>query len=212
MKFDASTSAFTHNYLPQNRHTYIRITQEGEVKVSTPLQSIHEIRKLLSQKEIWINEKISKMMRSPSKRCSPGETILFRGEIYRIENFPKLQEKIQKNRNIKKYYDEFYMNEAIETLPGRVRYYSSKMNLAPSEIRYKKMRRRWGSCDSKGVITFNTLMLQLSYEHIDYIIVHELAHLRHMNHSKIFHAFVRYHLPNERELRTELKSITPHVF
>jgi hypothetical protein len=51
------------------------------------------------------------------------------------------------------------------------------------------------------------MMMQLSYEHIDYIIVHELAHLRHMNHSKEFHALVRTTLSNEKELRAALKRI-----
>jgi len=182
------------------------------VKVTTPLKSIQAVRKILLEKTKWINDKIYKMQQKMANHCTPGQTILFRGEIFEITHFPKLHEKISKSPNIKKYYDDFYKIEAIETLPSRIRHYGTKMGLKPSEIRYKKMRRKWGSCDSNGVVTFNTLMLQLSYEHIDYIIVHELAHLKHMNHSKSFHELVRQYLPHEKRLRSELRSIIPHVF
>jgi len=84
------------------------------------------------------------------------------------------------------------------------------MGLSPSEIRYKSMRRRWGSCDSNGVLTFNVMMMQLSYRHVDYIIVHELAHMHHMNHSKAFHDLVRTILADEKLLRQELKAIRMH--
>ncbi len=84
------------------------------------------------------------------------------------------------------------------------------MNLQPTEIRYKSLRRRWGSCDSNGVLTFNVMMMQLSYRHIDYIIVHELAHMHHMNHSKVFHDLVRTILKDEKLLRQELKAIRMH--
>lgn len=212
MQFDPLHSPFIHQYVPKNRHTYIRITHKGEVKVSTPLKSLNEVRKLLCERTSWINEKLIYIHEKKSSKCIPGETILFRGEIRDLEHFPKLKEKILQNSNIKKYYDDFYRYEALETLPSRIRFYGTKMGLMPSEIRYKKLRRKWGSCDSNGVVTFNTLMLQLSYEHIDYIIVHELAHLRHMNHSKAFHELVRHYLPHEKKLRSELRAIIPHVF
>lgn len=206
--FNSDSSPLTIHYRPRNRNTYITITREGEVCVRTPLKNEHRVRELLKEREEWIRAKLVTVHSRPCTAHTLGETIRFRGETLHLKNFSKLHETIQKrknNINIEKYYHQFYKNEAILTLPGRVGYYARKMGLEPQEIRYKKMRRRWGSCSSAGIITFNILMMQLTYEHIDYIIVHELAHLRHMNHSKEFHALVRSILGNERELRKAIK-------
>lgn len=141
-----------------------------------------------------------------------GKEIRFRGEKRSIEQIPNLQKKIEKCKNelnIEKYYHQFYKDEALLTIPSRVSYYARKMELHPSSVRFKRLRSRWGSCDSKGVVTFNTMMMQLSYEQMDYIIVHELAHLRHMNHSRAFHDLVKRYLPEASKLRAELKSIRP---
>jgi predicted metal-dependent hydrolase len=208
--FDASTSIFTHHYRPRNRNTYITITHEGEVCVRTPIKDIQRIRRLLQKREGWIASKLSAILSRPSTSHTLGETIRFRGEIVSIEQFSHLHETVQKGKNsvdIEKYYYQFYKKEAILTLPSRVGHYARKMGLHPEEIRFKRMRRRWGSCSSLGIVTLNTLMMQLSYEHIDYIIVHELAHLKHMNHSQEFHGLVRSILGNERELRKSLKAV-----
>ena len=210
--FDAESSPITIHHRPRNRNTYISVTREGEVCVRTPIVIESAVRRLLRQKEGWINEKLQSIRNRENERPSIGETIRFRGELYRIEQFPKLHSQIEqceKHIDIEKYYHRFYRQEAALTLPSRVEHYARKMGLHPSEIRFKKMKRRWGSCDTLGVVTFNTMMMQLSYEHIDYIIVHELAHLRHMNHSKEFHALVRRYLPLEKELRRQLRQISP---
>lgn len=211
--FDSQLSPITVHYRPRNRNTYITITQEGEVCIRTPLKNEIQIRELLKEREAWIHGKLITLQSRPSTAHTLGETIRFRGETLRLEQFSQLHETVQKRRNtidIEKYYHQFYKKEAVLTLPGRVGHYARKMGLHPKEIRYKRMRRRWGSCSSTGVVTFNTHMMQLSYEHIDYIIVHELAHLRHMNHSKEFHALVRSILENERELRKALKAVQIH--
>jgi predicted metal-dependent hydrolase len=210
--FDAERSAITHHYRPRNRNTYITVTANGEVCVRTPIKSEQAVRNLLKSKENWIGEKLKSLLEVHTHRHIPGETLRFRGEIYDVNQFPKLHkklEKVQKDIDIEKYYYQFYHDEAVLTLPSRIEHYARKMQMHPSEIRFKKMRRRWGSCDSRGVVTFNTLMMQLSYEHIDYIIVHELAHLRHMNHSKDFHGLVRCYLSDEKRLRRELREIRP---
>jgi predicted metal-dependent hydrolase len=208
--FDPITSPITIHYRPKNRNTYITITHNAEVCVRTPIKDEKRIRLILRERETWIRSKLSAIVSSPILTHTFGETIRFRGECISITQLPNLLERVKKAKNsidIEKYYSLFYKNEALLTLPSRVSHYARKMNLHPKEIRFKKMRRRWGSCSSEGIVTLNTMMMQLSYEHIDYIIVHELAHLKHMNHSKEFHALVRTILENERGLRRELKQI-----
>lgn len=208
--FDASHSPITIHYRPRNRNTYITVTHNGEICIRTPIKDEKRIRIVLREREGWIRSKLSAIASSPMLYHTLGETIRFRGECLPIAQFLNLSKKLEnakKSIDIEKYYSIFYKNEAVLTLPSRVSHYARKMDLHPKEIRFKKMRRRWGSCNSEGIVTFNTMMMQLSYEHIDYIIVHELAHLKHMNHSKEFHALVRTILENERALRHELKQI-----
>jgi len=208
--FNHLTSPITIHYRPRNRNTYITITHNGEVCVRTPIKDEKRIRLILRERESWIRSKLSAIASSTMTYHTLGESIRFRGECLSITHFTNLSEMVKKAKNsidIEKYYSSFYKNEAILTLPSRVSHYARKMDLQPKEIRFKKMRRRWGSCSSEGIVTLNTMMMQLSYTHIDYIIVHELAHLRHMNHSREFHAVVRSVLENERELRRELKQI-----
>lgn len=213
MIFCARTSDIVYQYRPRNRNTYITVTKEGEVCVRSPIRDEKKIRELLYKKEEWIRTHLLRMQNRAGEVHRLGETIRFRGENLSLEHFPALKKKLEKCRNsvdIEKYYYRFYRDEAILTLPSRIEHYVRKTGLKPSEIRFKKMRRRWGSCDSKGVVTFNTMMMQLSYEHIDYIVVHELAHLEHMNHSRDFHELVRRFLPEEKRLRRELRAISPH--
>lgn len=208
--FNHLISPITIYYRPRNRNTYITVTHEGKVCIRTPIKDEKRVRSLLREKESWIRSKLIAIASNPIITHTVGETIRFRGECFPIDQFSHLSERLKKAKNtidIEKYYSIFYKNEAILTLPSRVSHYARKMDLHPKEIRFKKMRRRWGSCNSEGIVTLNTMMMQLSYTHIDYIIVHELAHLRHMNHSREFHALVRSILENERDLRRELKQI-----
>ncbi|MFY9141372.1 M48 family metallopeptidase [Sulfuricurvum sp.] len=210
--FNSEHSSIIIEHRPNNRNTYIHITHKGEVKVRTPLKNESSIRRILKLRERWIKAKLALMQEGDIDKPVLGEHIRFRGENHPVHQLPSLQKKIEKGKNsinIEKYYHQFYKEEAILTIPSRVAFYARKMDLHPKEIRFKRLRSRWGSCDSHGIVTFNTMMMQLTYEQIDYIIVHELAHLRHMNHSKIFHELVRTYLPEEKRLRSTLRGIRP---
>jgi len=96
---------------------------------------------------------------------------------------------------------------SIEFIEGRVRYFSDVMNLTFTKLKFRKMRSRWGSCNSKREITLNSQLTRVNRELIDYVVVHELAHIQHMNHSKSFHTLVESYLTNSKEYRKELKNI-----
>lgn len=101
--------------------------------------------------------------------------------------------------------DDRYKKMAHEYLPSRVEYFSKLMGLEFNTLRLRKMKSRWGSCSSSKNITLNTQLMQVNKELIDYVIVHELSHLVHMNHSKAFHTHVAKFLPNHKQLRAKLK-------
>lgn len=94
---------------------------------------------------------------------------------------------------------------AREYLPGRVEYFGALMGLHPAGITISGARTRFGSCNSRGRICFSFRLMQYPDEAIDYVVVHELAHLRHMNHSKEFYALVERYLPDYKRRRAMLK-------
>ncbi len=104
-----------------------------------------------------------------------------------------LDDKIVVNKEI---LDE---SKAKEYLKKRVEIYSKKMNLSFLELKFRRMKRRWGSCSSKKIITLNLYLYNTPKEQIDYVVVHELAHLRHMNHSEKFHNLVNKYFPNNAQ-------------
>ena len=101
--------------------------------------------------------------------------------------------------NEKLYSDEF--------LKERLDFFAECMGLSYTKLTLKKMKSRWGSCNTRREITLNSELLKLPQNLIEYVVVHELAHIKHMNHSKVFHALVQTYLPNAKEYRKELKSI-----
>ena len=95
--------------------------------------------------------------------------------------------------------------EATEFILPRVNSLSQEMGLEPERVRFRYMKTRWGSCSSRRSLNLNSALVYLPQELIDYVITHELCHLKHLNHSPAFWAMVANHRPNyqneERKLR-----------
>ena len=91
---------------------------------------------------------------------------------------------------------EVYTQQARSYLPARLRHWSERMDLYPQAVRLKWLKSRWGSCSARGNINLNVRVMQLSRAAIDSVLIHELAHLRHLDHGPQFWALVHCFCPD----------------
>jgi len=118
----------------------------------------------------------------------------------------KLLNKSQLAEVVKKHIEKFIKAHAQKIILSKVESYSKLIKLLPTSIKIRQYRARWGSCNSKGELSFNYLLMMLPMHVIDYVIVHELCHLRYLNHSKQFWLLVSTHFPNYVEAKKWIKT------
>lgn len=97
-------------------------------------------------------------------------------------------------------------NEAFALVSERVKFYNKFYNFTFNKIYIKNQKTRWGSCSNKQNINLNYKIIFLPQRHQDYIIVHEMCHLKEFNHSRKFWALVERALPNYLEIKKELRN------
>lgn len=203
----------THRVSKRMKHTYLSVQRDGSVLIKSPEISQRYLHEVLHAKEQWLLKQRSERLAHAVAPHNPLTHIHFMGALMPIESeglTEPLYHALRRTRSaneaaILRQHNVFYLQRAKSHLDERTELFSMKMNLAPQELRFRKMTRRWGSCSSKGVITYNTMLMKLGAEYIDYVVVHELAHLKHMNHSPEFHALVRRHLHNADALRAKMR-------
>lgn len=158
----------------------IKITADIQIVVFVPLYvSDNEIERMVISKSKWIDEHMLKVQ----------STIDERSKLEKITS-----------EQIKELADQ-----AVEYIPKRVKYYAEKENFVYNKITIKNLVSRWGSCSTKGNLNFNCLLMLTPDYVIDYIVVHELCHLREMNHSEKFWAEVEKIMPDYQRAELWLK-------
>lgn len=94
---------------------------------------------------------------------------------------------------------------AKQVIPERVEYYSRLMNLYPTDVKITSAKKRFGSCNGKNSLCFSYFLMKYPIEAVDYVVVHELAHIKHHNHGKDFYKLIKKYLPDYKERERLLK-------
>lgn len=108
----------------------------------------------------------------------------------------------------KKLLEKFYRQQCLPIFQARLTHCTEQFPLAlkPAGLKVRKMSARWGSCSGKGEICLNTLLLRYDLETIDFVINHELCHLKHFNHSQAFYHLMDQVMPNWREIEARMNT------
>lgn len=156
----------------------IEVSREGEITVRAPLFcSRRRINTFLNQKQAWIEKTVRKM------------------KMNAVQSEPISKDEIEKLRE-----------KAKELIPQRVEQIAALMSVGYNGVKITSATKRFGSCSAKNSLCFSLYLMQFEWELIDYVIVHELAHTVHHNHSASFYKLVEKYLPDYKARQRALKA------
>lgn len=162
----------------RRRTLSLEVTRDGRVVVRAPLRADQNvIESFVTSHELWLQRALER--RAAYNAAHPEPTEEERAVL---------------------------IARAKAELPQRVAHWSGVMGLTPTGIRITSAKTRFGSCSAKNSLSFSWYLMDYPGEAIDYVIVHELAHIRHHNHSPAFYALIGQYMPDWRARMKLLKS------
>ncbi len=172
------------------------------------------------KKKLWIKEKQAHPQKTrpprPIKEFVSGESILYRGKSYRLEIRDSEQPNVEldgkflvcgpRGTDLKSEFRSWFVDRAKALIPERAKLHAEKMGVELQGVKVLDMKYRWGSCTPARNLTFNWRLIKAPMHVIDYVIVHELAHMLEHNHSPRFWQHVKTQIPNFDTAKSWLKT------
>ena len=201
----------------KRKNTYLCISQ-GELLVRIPTRlSLKNAEKIILEKQEWILSKLSKhsALKTDIVNDNNSEIYIF-GQAYIIEiidNASKNNAEIVGNKllvylsrgEVKTIIDKFLKEIFQQKLDECFGHYYKITGLMPKKVTAKKLSRSWGRCSSDGNISISNKLVHYPSVALEYVVLHEICHLKYMNHSKEFWNMVAYYMPEYKEVRNLLK-------
>ena len=181
------TNQLTCTVVRSKRKSYgIVVDELAQVSVRIPLRgSMTVARNLVREKKDWIFEKVALQKRRKQER-----------ESQNVSQYSPEQRAGMEKR---------YREAAKEYFPKRADYYAQQLGVTYDRIRIANQKTRWGSCSSKGTLSFNWRLMLAPPKVLEYVVVHEVCHLKEMNHSPGFWKLVEEFMPDYKEYKKWLK-------
>ena len=233
LKFEYKDKEIEFNIIRRKRKSIsIKIESTGQIIVSAPLRiNKEEILQVVKSKSDWIVKNQAEIkkrgLNKIAREISEGSTFMYLGEEYPlhlivdeyIKNITVEHNKDSLERQgfiihtntmdvekIKMAFEKWYREETLKIVTKRIDYYASNFKDKVTCIRVKEQKRRWASCTGKNAILFNWRISMARADVLDYIVVHEMCHMDHRNHSKYFWNRVEEIMPNYKEKHAWLKA------
>jgi len=203
------------------RKTIALVVQpDGELLVRAPQRATRkQIDAMLTKHADWVAKKQAEVKarvgENPPRQFVDGESFFFLGKKYTLilVDIKKPNLRLQGNFELAKsaqgeakaLFEKWYKAEARNVFNERVAYFAQKHGFDVKQVKLSSARTRWGSCSSKGYINLTWRLVMAPLEIIDYVVVHELCHLREANHSSAFWAQVGAIMPDYKKRRKWLK-------
>jgi len=182
----------------------------------TPVEKIH---KAVESRKLWLYQKINHKQKYPPcrqhKEFISGETITYLGRNYRLEVVNKAGTGIQFHSRFiiprenqpkaARLFQQWYVERAKERISRRSKYFAESMGVTFNLVLVSNLKVRWGSCTPSSNLNFNWRILKAPTFVIDYIIVHELAHLIENNHTRRFWNIVSVQVPRWEQAKNWLR-------
>ncbi|HOJ49494.1 MAG TPA: SprT family zinc-dependent metalloprotease [Spirochaetota bacterium] len=199
----------------------LQLTDEATLIVRAPFEVSEEtINRVVAKNLKWIeknkNEILSRDPKFVKKEFVNGEGFLYLGKSYKLHIVNEQDIPLKFNNaffllkeyqsTAKQLFIAWYKKRAYEKISERVQFYAQKRGFKYNKIYITNANRRWGSCSIKGNLSFSWRLIMAPLSVIDYVIVHELAHLEQKNHSKFFWNIVRILLPEYEKSKDWLKN------
>lgn len=205
------------------RSISLRIDDRG-LTVNAPLRASEKwLHSVLQDKADWVVEKLDgwQAKKAPPIFWAEGARIPFRGEEFVLTLTPKARGAAPQLHgevlhvpvgmeaeaaHIEKAVTHWYRTEALRVFKECVEHFAPLLQVMPQEIKLTSARTQWGNCSVRGVVRLNWQLVKMPLHLIDYVVVHELAHLHEMNHSPAFWRVVERACPEYKACRAELRS------
>lgn len=204
------------------KNVYIHI-KNGKVIVKAPIRvKDKDIKNVVEEKKKWIYEKLETLHKEEYKQ---GSKVFLLGKEYTLKiKFVKqnlsdiyiedgkmvaeipAKSKKEYARKIEELLDDVYMKVAEKEVDMAMQIVTRIVGIKPNKYRIRKLKTAWGTCTSNKNITINSSLMKYDRTVIQYVVLHEICHLKYMNHSGEFWNMVEKYMKNYKEIRKKLKN------
>ena len=195
------------------------IEKDGSLTVRAPKRAtLKDIHGFIEEKSDWIirsREKMKAVVEVPKKQYVDGEKFLFLGQNYELRLVPPQRPALKFNSGFtlsvsarergERAFIKWYKSQALTILTERVNHYAALHGFEPKLVKVNSAKTRWGSCSANGTINFTWRLILAPPEVVDYVVLHELAHLKIQNHSPRFWKLVEKICPDYKRQRKWLR-------